>query len=73
MGSAPHECYGTYEPFFAHLDEYADMTSKDPVKGSQAYLERFFYEPASWTETLARLGMDAVLDACRRGRSVYND
>jgi glutaconate CoA-transferase subunit A len=73
MGCAPHECYGIYEPFFAHLDEYADITTKDPVQGSQAYLERYCYEPASWTETLARLGMDAVLDACRRGRSVYND
>ena len=33
MGCAPHECYGLYEPFFSHLDEYADMTTKDAVKG----------------------------------------
>ena len=73
MGSAPHECYGAYEPFFTHLDEYAEATTKDPVKGAQEYLNRFYYEPKSWNDTLARLGMDAVLDACRRGRSVYND
>jgi glutaconate CoA-transferase subunit A len=72
MGSAPHECYGLYEPFFPHLDEYAART-KDPVKGAQAYLDEYYYEPTSWTDYLARLGMAEVLDACRRGRSVYND
>jgi glutaconate CoA-transferase subunit A len=72
MGSAPHECYGLYEPFFPHLDAYAART-KDPVKGAQAYLDEYYYEPTSWTDYLARLGMAEVLDACRRGRSVYND
>jgi glutaconate CoA-transferase subunit A len=72
MGSAPHECYGLYEPFFPHLDEYAERT-KDPVKGAHAYLEEYYYEPRSWTDYLTKLGMAEVLDACRRGRSVYND
>jgi glutaconate CoA-transferase subunit A len=72
MGSAPHECYGLYEPFFPHLDEYAART-KDPVEGAQGYLEEYYYEPSSWTDYLAKLGMGEVLDACRRGRSVYND
>jgi glutaconate CoA-transferase subunit A len=73
IGCAPHECYGVYEPFFSHLDDYAALTTKDPVKGTQEYLERYFYEPKSWPDYLSRLGMDAVLDACRRGRSVHND
>ncbi len=73
IGCAPHECYGVYEPFFPHLDEYAALTTKEPVKGSQEYLERYYYEPKSWPDYLSRLGMDAVLDACRRGRSVHND
>jgi len=73
MGCAPHECYGAYEPFFAHMDAYADITTKDPVKGTQDYLERYVYAPKSWTDMLSELGMDDVLDACRRGRSVYND
>ena len=73
IGCAPHECYGIYEPFFPHLDEYAALTTKEPVKGSQDYLERYYYEPKSWADYLSRLGMDAVLDACRRGRSVHND
>ena len=73
IGCAPHECYGIYEPFFSHLDDYAALTTRDPVKGSQEYLERYYYEPKSWSDYLSRLGMDAVLDACRRGRSVHND
>jgi len=73
IGCAPHECYGVYEPFFSHLDDYAALTTKEPVKGSQEYLERYYYEPKSWSDYLSKLGMDAVLDACRRGRSVHND
>lgn len=72
MGCAPHECYGMYEPFFSHLDYYAEL-SKDPVKGPQQYLDKYYYGPKSWSDYLSLLGMDAVLDACRRGRSVHND
>jgi glutaconate CoA-transferase, subunit A len=73
IGCAPHECYGVYEPFFSHLDYYAERTAKDPLKGAQSYLEEFYYGPKSWSDYLSKLGMDAVLDACRRGRSVHND
>ncbi len=73
IGCAPHECYGVYEPFFPHLDDYAALTTKEPVKGTQEYLERYYYEPKSWSDYLSRLGMEEVLDACRRGRSVHND
>lgn len=73
FGSAPHECYGLYEPFFDHLDKLAATTSKDPVKGTAAYLDEYFYSPKSWTEYLTRIGLDEVLDAARRGRSIHND
>lgn len=72
MGCAPHECYGLYEPFFPHLDYYAEL-SKDPIEGPKKYLEEYYYGPSSWAEYLSKLGMDAMLDACRRGRSVHND
>jgi glutaconate CoA-transferase subunit A len=39
----------------------------------RSYLERFFYEPENWTEYLSRIGMASVLEASRRGRSIYND
>jgi glutaconate CoA-transferase subunit A len=73
MGCAPHECYGHYEPFFSHLDEYAERIAKKPVDGCRQYLEEFYYAPKTWADYLSKLGMEAVLDACRRGRSVHND
>ncbi len=53
FGCAPHECYGMYEPFFSHLDHYAEVSARDPVKGPQNYLDEFFYEPKSWPDYLA--------------------
>ena len=41
--------------------------------GCQQYLEEFYYGPKSWSDYLSKIGMEAVLDACRRGRSVHND
>ena len=73
FGSAPHECYGLYEPFFDNLDAYAAMTRQDAARGVTEYLERYFYEPASWADYLGLLGIDSILDASRRGRSHYND
>jgi glutaconate CoA-transferase, subunit A len=72
-GSAPHECYGLYEPLFDHLDAYAAQIKQDPEKGMQAYLDRYFYGPKSWTEYLDRIGVEALLDAGRRGKSIYDD
>jgi len=72
-GSAPHECYGLYEPFFGHLDYYAGRVAKDTAASARAYLDEFYRAPASWSEYLAKIGMEAVLDASRRGRSIFND
>jgi glutaconate CoA-transferase, subunit A len=72
-GSAPHECYGLYEPLFAHLDFYAAQLKQDPEAGMRDYLERYFYGPQSWTEYLDRLGLAELLDASRRGKSIYDD
>ena len=73
FGSAPHECYGLYEPLFDHLDGYAAQIRKDPEEGMRSYLERYFYGPKSWTEYLDLLGLEELLDASRRGRSIYDD
>ena len=73
MGCAPHECYGVYEPFFKSLDAYAAEIAREPIAGCQRYLERYYYAPKSWADYLELLGMEEVLDACRRGRSVHND
>src|SRR5262249_56117854 len=50
FGSAPHECYGLYEPLFAHLDAYAAGIRRDPQEGARAFLERYFFSPKSWPE-----------------------
>jgi glutaconate CoA-transferase subunit A len=73
FGSAPHECYGLYEPFFSHLDAYTEMTGKDPVGGAERYLADYYHAPKSWSDYLSKLGMSALLDASSRGRSVFND
>ena len=73
FGCAPHECYGTYEPFFRHLDEYAALIRKDPESGMQEYLARHFYEPKSWTDYLDLLGLEELLATARRGRSIHDD
>ena len=72
-GCAPHECYGMYEPFFRHMDDYAALTKKDPEAGAAEYLERYYYGPASWPEYLGLLGIEGILDATRRGRSIYDE
>ena len=73
FGAAPHECFGDYEPFFGHLDAYAEATKADPEGSLGAYLKRYYEEPEDWNDYLARLGMGEVLDAARRGRSIHND
>jgi glutaconate CoA-transferase subunit A len=73
FGCAPHECYGVYEPFFKHHDMYAELIRKDPAKGIAEYLDRYFHGPKSWTEYLDLIGMEELLDAARRGRSIYDD
>ena len=73
FGCAPHECYGVYEPFFTHLDDYAEVTTEDPVKGSKDYLDRILLR----AQVLARLS-EPSRHGCRARcepprRSVYND
>jgi glutaconate CoA-transferase subunit A len=72
-GSAPHECYGVYEPMMKHMEAYVKQVNSDPVEGMRAYLERYFYAPESWNEYLSLIGMDELLEASQRGRSIYND
>jgi glutaconate CoA-transferase subunit A len=72
-GSAPHECYGAYEPMMRHMEAYVAQVNGDPVGGMKDYLHRYVFGPKSWTEFLSLIGMDEVLDATRRGRSIYDD
>ncbi|HUC70858.1 MAG TPA: CoA-transferase [Stellaceae bacterium] len=73
FGCAPHECYGVYEPLFDHLDRYAAALKPDAEQGIRDYLDHYFFEPKSWTEYLDRIGLPDLLDAARRGKSIYDD
>jgi glutaconate CoA-transferase subunit A len=73
FGCAPHECYGAYEPVFEHLDRYAALIRKDPESGMREYLARHVHEPKSWTDYLHLLGLEELLAAARRGRSIDDD
>ena len=53
--------------------EVPGLTRADVEKGVADYLERFYYEPKSWTEYLDRLGIETLLTATRGGRSIYDD
>ena len=72
-GCAPHECSNVYEPLFSHMDYYTALVNKDPVGAMQEYIDRYILEPKSWNEYLGKLGLDELLDAARRGRSMLND
>ena len=61
-----------YEPFFKHMDYYADLTKDDPDAGAAKYLDQFYYGPSSWPEYLKLLDIEEILDATRRGRSIYD-
>jgi glutaconate CoA-transferase, subunit A len=73
FGCSPHECYGLYEPMFAHLDGYAAALKLGAEAGIRDYLERYFYAPKTWTDYLEQLGLAELLDAARRGQSIYDD
>lgn len=72
-GCAPHECTNIYEPLFSHMDYYTEKVNADPVAGIQEYIQRYIRDPKSWTDYLGLLGLEQLLDASRRGRSMLND
>src|SRR5919201_586303 len=45
FGSAPHECYGVYEPMMNHLDAYVAQVNGDPIGGMKKYLDDCVYGP----------------------------
>jgi glutaconate CoA-transferase subunit A len=72
FGCAPHECGGTYEPLYEHMDYYTSLVNGDPVGGMKEYLDRYVYGPKTWVDYLNLLGLGPLLDAALRGRSIAN-
>ncbi len=73
FGCAPHECYGEYEPMMNHMEAYVAQANGDPIEGMRKYLDEYVYGPKNWNEFLSMIGMDEILTAARRGRSIYDD
>ncbi len=71
-GSAPHECYGVYEPMMKHMEHYVELVNKDPVGGMKEYLDKYVFAPKSWAEFLDLIGLEEVLTASRAGKSIYD-
>ncbi len=72
FGSAPHECYGVYEPMMRHMEYYVELVNGDPVAGMKQYLDKYVHGPKSWTGFLEMIGMEEVLEAARAGVSIYD-
>jgi glutaconate CoA-transferase subunit A len=72
-GSAPHECFGIYEPMMQHLESYVAQVNGDPIAGMKKYLDDYVYGPKSWTEFLSMIGVEEIVAASRRGRSIFDD
>jgi glutaconate CoA-transferase subunit A len=55
------------------MDYYATLIKKDPEAGIAEYMGKYIYGPESWVDYLDLIGMEELLDATRRGRSIYDD
>src|SRR5438874_670570 len=53
FGSAPHECYGVYEPMMNHLETYVKQVNGDPVGGMKKYLDQHVYGLKNCNEFLS--------------------
>lgn len=71
-GSAPHECYGLYEPMLEHVSRYVEQVNASPVEGMREYLDEYVHGPASWVDFLAKIGLHELVDASMKGRSIFN-
>jgi len=71
-GSAPHECYGEYEPMFEHISAYVAQVNASPVEGMKAYLDSHIHAPETWLDFLELIGLKELTAATGKGRSLYN-
>ena len=56
-----------------HMEAYVARVNAEPLEGMRDYLERHVYGPETWTDFLSLIGLDNLLEAANKGRSIYND
>jgi glutaconate CoA-transferase subunit A len=56
-----------------HMEAYVAKVNAEPVEGMRDYLEQHVYGPKTWTDFLSLIGLNSLLEAANKGRSIYND
>jgi glutaconate CoA-transferase subunit A len=69
-GSFPHECYGRYEAWFEHFDEYSSLTADGSDQGVERYLDEFVDGPGSFRGFLDLAGSERLAEQERRAREL---
>ena len=64
-GAFPGECYGLYETYFDHFDEYVAQINERGLDGLQTYLDRYVYGPATHADYIALFDAN-ILERQRR-------
>ena len=70
FGSFPHECYGLYEAWFDHFDQYVALVDEHGAKGVEEYLRRTVDEPGSFEAFLEQVGVGVLLEQRRRAQEL---
>ena len=65
-GSFPHECYGLYEAWFDHFEDYMQLVNEKGLAGVEEYVRRCVDEPGSFAGFLDRVGAEVLLE--QRGK-----
>jgi glutaconate CoA-transferase subunit A len=69
-GSFPHECYGRYEAWFDHFDQYSALTADGSDEGVERYLAEFVDAPGSFQGFLDVAGAETLAEQARRAREL---
>jgi glutaconate CoA-transferase subunit A len=56
-----------------HLEAYVKQVNGDPIGGMKKYLDDHVYGPNCWNDFLSMIGIDEIVTASRRGRSIFDD
>jgi glutaconate CoA-transferase subunit A len=56
-----------------HMEAYVKLVNGDPIGGMKKYLDEHVYEPKTWNDFLSKIGLDEIVAASRRGRSIFDD
>ncbi len=59
-GSFPHECWGLYDADMEAIGQYADAVATDGPYAAERWLQRWVFEPPSFTDYLSLFGENRI-------------